>query len=354
MGTPLSELAQLVDGQLLGDGTIDISDAATIATAQEGEISFLDDPEKNRLLDHSRATALVVPTGFVPDKVASIQVTDVPEAFAQIVTHFRPPRYAKRVGISPAAIVSPSAQIGEQVDIHLGATIGDDVTIGARATIHAGVTVMAGCCIGEDVTIFPNAVLYENTILGPRSIVHAGAVLGAYGFGYTTASGRHVLSAQLGYVCIGPDVEIGAATTIDRGTYGPTEIGEGTKIDNLVMIAHNCRIGRHNLICSQVGIAGSTTTGDYVVMAGQVGVRDHVHIGSRVRLGAMAGVHSNVPDGECYVGIPATPVREQSVKQAALARLPEMRKQLKKMQRIIDKMTEDRSMGDAKKSSTAA
>ena len=128
-------------------------------------------------------------------------------------------------------------------------------------------------------------------MIGPRSIIHAGAVLGAYGFGYNTVGGRHLLSAQLGYVTIGPDVEIGASTTIDRGTYGPTEIGEGTKVDNLVMIAHNCRIGRHNIICSQVGIAGSTTTGDYVVMAGQVGVRDHVHIGSRAVLGAMSGRH---------------------------------------------------------------
>jgi len=354
MATALSELAQLVGGQLRGDGTIDISEAATLATAQEGEISFLDSLEKQKLLEDCRATALIVPTDFVYDNVATIQVSDVHKAFETIVTHFRPPRYAKRIGISPAAIVSSSARIGEEVDIHLGATIGDDVTIGARATIHAGVTVMAGCRIGEDVTIFPNAVLYENTLIGPRSIVHAGAVLGAYGFGYSSVSGRHILSAQLGYVTIGPDVEIGAATTIDRGTYGPTEIGEGTKIDNLVMIAHNCRIGRHNIICSQVGIAGSTTTGDYVVMAGQVGVRDHVHIGSRVVLGAMAGVHSNVPDGECYVGIPATPLREQSVKQAALARLPEMRKQLKKLQRTIDKLTEDRPPKKSEKPSAAA
>ena len=354
MATALSELAQLVGGQLRGDGTIDISEAATLATAQEGETSFLDGLEKQKLLGDCRATALIVPTDFVYDNVATIQVSDVHKAFEEIVTHFRPPRYAKRIGISPAAIVSSSARIGEEVDIHLGATIGDDVTIGARATIHAGVTVMAGCRIGEDVTIFPNAVLYENTLIGPRSIVHAGAVLGAYGFGYSSVSGRHILSAQLGYVTIGPDVEIGAATTIDRGTYGPTEIGEGTKIDNLVMIAHNCRIGRHNIICSQVGIAGSTTTGDYVVMAGQVGVRDHVHIGSRVILGAMAGVHNNVPDGECYVGIPATPLREQSVKQAALARLPEMRKQLKKLQRTIDKLTEDHPPEKAEKPSAAA
>lgn len=354
MGTPLAELVTLVGGQLLGDGTIEIEEAATLARAQEGEISFLDNVDKKSLLLDSRATAFVVPKELALEDISAIQVEDVHEAFAQIVAHFRPPRYAKRIGISPAAIVSPSAKIGSDVDIHLGATIGDDVTIGDRATIHAGVTVMAGCRIGEDVTLFPNAVLYENTVIGPRSIIHAGAVLGAYGFGYNTVGGRHLLSAQLGYVTIGPDVEIGASTTIDRGTYGPTEIGEGTKVDNLVMIAHNCRIGRHNIICSQVGIAGSTTTGDYVVMAGQVGVRDHVHIGSRAVLGAMSGVTSNIPDGECYAGIPATPLREQSFKQAALARLPEMRKQLKRLQKALDRIQDQSPNEGNKKSSHAA
>ena len=185
-------------------------------------------------------------------------------------------------------------------------------------------------------TIFPNAVLYENTVVGPRCLIHANAVLGAYGFGYGFADGRHVLSAQLGNVVLEADVEVGAGSTIDRGTYGPTLIGEGTKIDDLVMVAHNCRIGRHNMLCSQVGIAGSTTTGDYVVMAGQVGVRDHVHIGDRAVLGAMAGVTNDVPEGSRMIGIPATPERDQKVKQAAFSKLPEMRRQLKQLQRTVE------------------
>ena len=147
-----------------------------------------------------------------------------------------------------------------------------------------------------------------------------------------------MLSAQLGNVVLGADVEIGAGTTIDRGTYGPTIIGEGTKIDDLVMVAHNCRIGRHNMLCSQVGIAGSTTTGDYVVMAGQVGVRDHVHIGTGAVLGAKAGVTNDVPAGHRMIGIPATPEREQKIKQAALSKLPELRRQVKKLQNAVDKL----------------
>src|SRR5690606_14999477 len=145
--------------------------------------------------------------------------------------------------------------------------------------IHSGVSILAGSRIGAGCTLFPNVVLYEGTLVGNRVIIHANTTIGAYGFGYATVNGRHQLSAQLGHVELEDDVEIGAGTTIDRGTYDPTVIGEGTKIDDQVMVAHNCRIGKHNLLCSQVGIAGSCTTGDYVVMAGQVGIRDHVHIG---------------------------------------------------------------------------
>ena len=220
------------------------------------------------------------------------------------------------------------------------ATIGDDVKIGDGSTIHSGVHIMAGSEIGENVTIFPGAVLYENTVVGARSIIHAAVVLGAYGFGYDQVEGRHCLTAQLGNVIIGADVEIGAGTTIDRGTYGPTVIGDGTKIDDQVMVAHNCRIGRHNMLCSQVGIAGSSTTGDYVVLAGQVGVRDHVHIGSGTIVGAKGGIINDVPDGSRYIGIPATPEREQKVRLAAVSKLPEMRHQLKALQRTVDKLVE--------------
>jgi UDP-3-O-[3-hydroxymyristoyl] glucosamine N-acyltransferase len=180
--------------------------------------------------------------------------------------------------------------------------------------------------------------LYEDTVVGDRSIIQAGVIIGAHGFGYSTVGGRHVLSAQLGYVRIGADVDIGAGSTIDRGTYGATTIGEGTKIDNLVQIAHNCQIGRHNIICAQVGIAGSTSTGDYVVIGGQAGLRDHVRIGNGARLAAMAGITSDVPDGAAMLGIPATPEREQKLKQAALSKLPEMRQQFKAMRRAVEQL----------------
>ncbi len=341
MQATLAELTALVDGRLIGDADLMIHGAAPLDDAGPGQITLLDDSADRRQdLRATGASAVVISRLKVPDGLPAIQVDDVHGAFATIAHHFRPPRTRPRIGVSPLAVVSPTARLGENVDIHPNATIGDDVFIGSGATIHSGVHIMAGSKIGPDATIFPNAVLYEDTIVGSRSIIHAGAVLGAYGFGYNLVEGAHKLSAQLGNVVLGPDVEIGATTTIDRGTYAATTIGEGTKIDDQVMIAHNCRIGRHNMICSQVGIAGSTSTGDYVVMAGQVGVRDHVHIGDRAVLGAMAGITNDVPADSRMIGIPATPEREQKIKQAALAKLPEMRREWKKLRATIGKLTE--------------
>lgn len=345
MAVKLAEIAELVGGALLGPAELEIDGAATLATAGPGEITFIDSADRLPRLDQCRASAVVMPRLLRSDRLPAIQADDVHAAFAKIVCLFHPVRLQPRIGISPAAVVSPSAKIAHDVDIYPGVSIGDDVTIGPGSTIHAGARIMAGCRIGEQVSVFPNAVLYDNTVVGARSVIHANAVLGAYGFGYVSAGGKHQLSAQLGHVELGADVEVGACTTIDRGTYGPTVIGEGTKIDNLVMIGHNCRIGRHNMLCSQVGIAGSTTTGDYVVMAGQAGVRDHVHIGDRAVLGAKAGVPNDVPADTMVFGIPARPEREQKLIFAAIARLPELRRQLKALMAAVTRL-EARQDGD--------
>jgi UDP-3-O-[3-hydroxymyristoyl] glucosamine N-acyltransferase len=338
MRTTLGELALLVGGELRGDASIEIIGAATTDVAQPGQVTLADHPDRARGLVACMASAVIAAPEVDCGGKPSIVVADVHAAFATAVRHFRPPRIAMRIGVSPQAIVSPTAKIGANVDIHPGAVVGNGVVIGAHSTIHAGVRVMHDCVIGAGATLFPNVVLYENTRVGDRVIIHAGAVIGAYGFGYRQVDGKHMLSAQLGNVEIGADVEIGAATTIDRGTYGPTVIGEGTKIDNLVMIAHNCRLGRNNLICSQVGIAGSTTTGDYVVMAGQVGVRDHVHIGDRAVLCSKAGVSNDIHAGEEVLGAPAAPLRQAKLQMAAVAKLPEMRRQFRIMQRQLEEM----------------
>jgi UDP-3-O-[3-hydroxymyristoyl] glucosamine N-acyltransferase len=328
-------LAEMVEGQVVGDAATVICGAAVLREVRAGEITLVDHPERIKQLAATRAAAVVLPASINCDWPTAICVSDAHVAFAKIVSYFRPPRTQPAIGVSPQAIVARSAWLGKNVNIHPGATVGNDCQIGDGTTILPGAHILAGCTIGRGATIGPSAVLYENTVVGDRTIIHGGAVIGAHGFGYSQVDGRHVPTAQLGYVRIGSDVEIGAGTTVDRGTYGATTIGEGTKIDNLVQIAHNCQIGRHNLICSQVGIAGSTTTGDYVVMGGQAGVRDHVHIGSRAILSAMAGITNDVPDGAVMLGIPATPEREQKLKLAALAKLPEMRKEFKVMRRAI-------------------
>lgn len=333
--TTLGQLAELVGGQLRGNSAMPIRGAAVLGEVQPAEITFIDQPERVKQLAATQAAAVVLTESTPCDWPAAVIVTDVHAAFSKMVTHFRPVRERYPIGVSPRAIVSASARLGKGVNIHPGVTIGDECYLGDGATILPGAQILAGCTIGCDVLIGPGVVMYENTVVGDRSIIHGGAVLGAHGFGFVHVNGRHMPAAQLGYVRVGNDVEIGAATTIDRGTYGATSIGDGTKIDNMVQIAHNCRIGRHNLICSQVGIAGSTTTGDYVVMGGQAGVRDHVHIGTGATLGAMAGITNDVPEKTTMLGIPATPEREQKLKLAALAKLPEMRKEFKALCRTI-------------------
>ena len=260
MVVTLGELSELVGGRLVGDGNLEITGAATIRDVRPGEITLADDAKLANQLAACDAAAVIVSDQFTPERLPHIVAPNVHAAFAKVVQHFHPPRPQVRVGVSPAAHVSPTAQLGQDVDVYPGAVIGDDVVVGDGCTIHAGACLMAGCRLGAGVTVFPGVVLYENTEVGDRVILHANAVVGAYGFGYEMVDGQHRLSAQLGNVVIEDDVEVGAGTTIDRGTYGPTVIGRGTKIDNLVMIAHNCRIGRCNILCSQVGIAGSTTT----------------------------------------------------------------------------------------------
>jgi UDP-3-O-[3-hydroxymyristoyl] glucosamine N-acyltransferase len=191
---------------------------------------------------------------------------------------------------------------------------------------------MANCTLGDDCELYPGVVVYPDTRIGARCLIHAGTVLGAFGFGYRTVNGQHERSAQVGWVELGDDVELGACVTVDRGTYGATRIGCGSKLDNHVMIAHNCQIGRHNLICAQVGIAGSSSTGDYVVLAGQVGIKDHTHIGDRVTVAAQSGVMHNIPSGEVWSGSPATATKKYMQGVAAVSRLPEMRIDLRRLE----------------------
>ncbi len=348
MSITLRELATHVGGTVTGDAAAAdrlIEDATTLECAVADHITLVDHADKLHQLGKSLAGAAIVPRGAGPLDRPSIEVDDVHAAFAAVIMLLRPPRPRVRSGVSPQAAVDPTARLAADVEIHPFATIGADVEIGPGSTIHAGARLATGCRVGAGTEIFPNAVLYENTRVGDRCLIHANAVIGAYGFGYKVVDSTYRLSAQLGHVEIADDCEIGAGTTIDRGTYGPTVIGTGTKLDNLVMIAHNVRLGRHNMICSQVGVAGSTTTGDWVVMAGQVGVRDHVHIGDRAILGARSGVSNDIEPGKTVLGEPAIDLRDRKLQLATMSKLPEMRKELKQLHARLEAL--ERGRGDA-------
>ena len=333
MSFTLGEISRFVKGTCHGDPGLIIEEAAIIRDAGKSAITLLDKEELLDELNASEACAVICPESMSPECCAYVTVADVHTAFGIIADLFHPRTAEGQQGVSPQASVDPTATLGQGVTIFPNCYVGPDCTIGDNVTLHSGVSILAGSTVGSNTTIFPNAVLYELTEVGSNCIIHANAVVGAYGFGYDSSTGKHILSPQSGFVRIEDDVEIGAATTIDRGTYGATVIGQGSKLDNQVMVAHNCVVGKHNLLCSQVGIAGSCTTGDYVVMAGQVGIGDHINIGHKTILGAKAGVMSDVPSDVIFVGIPATPHREQLQKQAAFAKLPEMRKQFKQMQK---------------------
>ena len=277
----------------------------------------------------------MVPSSLPTNGLTVIQVADPLTAFVAIVRHLHGRAEPAPQGIHARAFVDPTARIGADASIYPFASIGEGSEVGARCRIHSGVSIGRFCKLGDDVVLYPNSVLYDGTVLGSRVVVHANAVLGADGFGYRPLNGRHVKVPQLGSVEVGDDVEIGACTTIDCGTFQATRIGEGTKIDNLVQIAHNCRIGRHNLLVSQLGIAGSSSTGDYVVIAGQVGVTDHVHIGDRAIIGARAGVTKEVAAGERMLGAPATPEREQKRILMTLEKLPELRRDVRRIKQHL-------------------
>jgi len=273
-----------------------------------------------------------------------IGVEDLHQAFQVALVAIRGARSSEFywTGIHSTAVIHPTAEVSESASIGPYVSIGAGCKIGERSLIHPGVQILGCCEIAEDCEIFPSAVLYHGTILHPRVLVHASSILGAYGFGYRQSNSQHIRTAQLGWVEIESDVEIGAGTTIDRGTYGPTRIGRGTKLDNQIQIGHNVHVGQHNLLCAQVGIAGSSSTGSYVVLGGQVGVRDHIHLGDRTMAAAQSGIANDVPDDTSVLGTPALPQREATQMWIHSQRLPEIRKQIKtlesQMKNLIQQM----------------
>jgi UDP-3-O-[3-hydroxymyristoyl] glucosamine N-acyltransferase len=248
-------------------------------------------------------------------------------------------------GIHPSAIIEPSAHIDPTAHVGRHCIIGEQARIGARCVLQGGTFVGAGCQLAEDIIVFPNVTLYERTQIGHRVRIHSGAVIGSDGFGYVLDGGVHRKIPQIGFVILHDDVEIGANVTIDRGALGPTVIGKGTKIDNLVQIAHNVIIGENCLVIAQTGIAGSTKLGHYVTLAGQAGLTGHLKIGNRVTVAAQSGVMHDIPDGEKWMGSPALPDRQTKRQFLAVQQLPDLLRRVAELEKKLAELTNAATLG---------
>lgn len=237
-----------------------------------------------------------------------------------------PPRPGR---IDPTAHIHRTVVLASGVSVGPFAVIGEGTQVGENTNVQAGAVIGRFCKLGRDTVLYPDVVLHDDCVLGDRVVVHAGAVLGGDGFGYRTQQGRHIQVPQLGWVEVGDDVEIGAGSGIDCGTFGPTRIGAGTKIDNLVQIGHNCQIGRHNLLGGQAGIAGSCITGDHVALAERVGVADHLQIGVGATVAVGSGVTGDVPADARVCGYPARPECDVELMNASAAALPALREEVR-------------------------
>ena len=322
---PLGEIVDFIAGQYSGDRNLQITAVAPLAQASEDQLSFLSNRKYARQLEVTRAGGILVPRPLEGADGRWIRVDNPHFAIARIITRWFNTRPMPK-GISPQASIATSAKLGSNVAVGPFATIGEGVVIGNDVTIFQGSSIEAGSTVGDDTVVYPNAVVYDGTKIGQRCVIHAGAVIGADGYGFTMHEGKHHKIPQIGIVRIEDDVEIGAGTTIDRAAFGETVIGEGSKIDNLVQIGHNVRMGKHCLIVSQMGIAGSTELGNYVTAGGQAGISGHLKIGNCVQIAGGTKVYSSLPDDAKVMGAPAMPFQDYVRLQGALKRLGKKKK----------------------------
>lgn len=334
----VAEIAASVGGEFPPEAaSVSITGPAALAAAQPGEIAFFAHPRYAPDLRATRASAVLVPKDFEGGTPAvCIRVDNPSSAFTKVTEKFRPAPETPPPGIHPAATIAPGARIAPDACVQAQAVIEEGAVIGPRSIIGAGAFIGRGASVGEDCLLHPRVVVREHCILGNRVILHGGAVIGGDGFGYDTRGGRHHKIPQMGNVVVEDDVEIGANSTVDRARFGRTVIGEGTKIDNLVMIAHNVVIGKHCIICAQVGISGSTEIGDYVILAGQAGIVGHIKIGPGVIIGAQSGVSNDVEPKARLVGSPPRPIGEWKRTVVRIDRLPELYARVKKLEERAD------------------
>lgn len=333
----LKELATLLGGKVIGDETAVVSSLGTLDEANEGQITFLANPKYAAKVSTTRATAVIVPPGAERYGRNVIEVKNPYLAFAKLLSLFHVKPIVPR-GVMAGAFVAESATLGEGVTIYPGAYVGDGVKLGNRVVLHPGVALYEGVEVADETILHANVTVREGCRIGSRVIIHSGTVIGSDGFGYAPDGKGYQKIPQIGIVVIEDDVEIGAGTTIDRAALGLTLIRRGTKIDNLVQIAHNCVIGENCIIVSQTGISGSTKLGEHVTIGGQVGIVGHLEIGDNVMVGAKSGVHNSISSGQILSGYPAFPHKEWLKSASTFPKLPEMRKTLNSLEKRIQEL----------------
>ena len=332
-GLTAAEIAALVGGTLMGDGAARLVGVAPLDRAGSGDLAFLAAGRYLPYFHASRAGAVLVTAehrGQQPGPATRIVVDDPHRAMLAVVRALYPAR-PRVAAVHPTAVIGTGAVLGRDVSLGPRVIVGQGARLGDRVDLMAGAVVGDGVVLGDDTVLYPNVVCYPGTVVGSRVILHAGVVLGSDGFGYVPGKAGHEKIPHVGRCVIGDDVEIGANTTIDRGSVDDTVVGAGTKIDNLVQIGHNCRVGARCLIMAQVGLAGSTRVEDEVILAGQVGVAGHLTIGRGAKVGAQSGVLSDVPAGAEFFGYPARPRRESMRAMVASLRLAEIMGDLEKL-----------------------
>jgi UDP-3-O-[3-hydroxymyristoyl] glucosamine N-acyltransferase len=334
----LKELADILGAELTGPAEVDIRGAAGIHEAGEGQITFVAGRKELKDLEHSRASAALVPLDTPALPLPLLRLKNPRLAFARTLELFYVKPYQPS-GISEKAAIGANVVIGADPSIHPFVVLADDVKIGERVTLYPGVSIGRGSVVQDDSIIHANVSIGENIRIGKRVIIHAGTVIGSDGFGFVTDNGRQHKVPQIGGVIIEDDVEIGANCTIDRATLGNTVIKNGTKLDNQVHVAHNVTIGEHCLLAAQTGIAGSSTLGNYVVFGGRVGIADHISIGDRVMAGGGSGITRDVKAGQVVAGHMAIPIRDWLKMQALLPKLPELKKRIDELEKTIKELS---------------
>lgn len=333
MRKTLRQIAQLIDGEVAGNDSIVVTGICGIKEAREGDITFLANPKYFPLLEKTKASAIITSRDVEYAAKPLIRTENPSLAFAKVVSILTPNGAHHPVGVHPGAVIGKNVSLGKEVAIGPYAVLADNVCVGDKTVIYSGCYIGYGTMIGSNTLIYPNVSIREGITIGNNVIIHSGTVIGSDGFGFATVDGVHYKIPQVGTVMVGDDVEIGANVTIDRSRFDKTIIGRGTKIDNLVQIAHNVVIGENSIIVAQAGISGSTVIGKGVTIAGQAGLVGHITIGDGAILAAQAGITKSVPANMIVSGYPAKPHDIAKRINACIQNLP-------KLYRSIDALKE--------------